>query len=155
MNVKQRLEKVIRRSVEGHAWHGPSVKESIAGLSAAQAAWSPAPNLHSAWKLILHLTAWMEEVTERLQGRHHNEPLRGDFPGTGDITEENWGKAQEDLETALKGLLAALEQFPDERLMERTVTEKGPGLPYFDVLAGVAEHNTYHAGQIVMMGRMR
>ncbi|MCC6365735.1 MAG: DinB family protein [Bryobacterales bacterium] len=153
--MKQRLEKVIRRSVEGRAWHGPSVKESIAGLSAEEAAWSPAPNLHSAWKLMLHLTAWMEEVTGRLEGSHHNEPLRGDFPATGEINAENWGKAQQDLESAVNGLLAALEQFPEERLMERTVTEKGPGLPYFDVLAGVAQHNTYHAGQIVMMRRMR
>ncbi|MCC6392500.1 MAG: DinB family protein [Bryobacterales bacterium] len=153
--MKQRLEKVIGRSVEGRAWHGPSVKESIAGLNAEEAAWSPEPNLHSAWKLMLHLTAWMEEVTERMHGRHHNEPLRGDFPDTGEINEESWGEAQQDLETALKGLLAALEQFPEERLMERTVTEKGPGLPYFDVLAGVARHNAYHAGQIVMMRRMR
>ncbi len=155
MDVKQRLEKVIRRSVEGRAWHGPSVKESIAGMSAEEAAWSPAPNLHCAWKLVLHLTAWMEEVAERMHGRHHMEPLRGDFPDTGEINGENWEKAQQDLEGALKALLAALEQFPDERLMERSVTGKGPGLPYFDVLAGVAQHNTYHAGQIVMMRRMR
>ena len=36
-----RLEEQLRRALEGEAWHGPSVLESLAGLSAAQAASQP------------------------------------------------------------------------------------------------------------------
>lgn len=33
-----RLDEQLRRALEGEAWHGPSVLESLAGVSAAQAA---------------------------------------------------------------------------------------------------------------------
>ena len=50
-----RLEEQLRRALEGEAWHGPSVLESLAGLSAAQAASHPIAGAHSIWELVLHL----------------------------------------------------------------------------------------------------
>jgi len=36
----------------------PSIPDSLAGLSAADAAWSPDPKCHSIWQEVVHLTFW-------------------------------------------------------------------------------------------------
>ena len=41
-----RLEEQLSRAFEGEAWHGPSVLESLAGVSAAQAASHPIAGAH-------------------------------------------------------------------------------------------------------------
>ena len=37
------LLRIVDESYERKAWHGPNLKGSIRGLSAAQAAWPPSP----------------------------------------------------------------------------------------------------------------
>jgi hypothetical protein len=36
------------------SWHGPNLRNSIRGLTAAQATWRPAPGRHNIWELTLH-----------------------------------------------------------------------------------------------------
>ena len=49
-----RLEEQLRRALDGEAWHGPSVLEVLAGVSAEQASSHPIPGSHSIWELVLH-----------------------------------------------------------------------------------------------------
>ena len=51
----KRLEEQLRRAHEGEAWHGPSLLEALAGVSAEQAAARPIAGAHSIWELVLHL----------------------------------------------------------------------------------------------------
>ncbi len=53
----RRLEEQLKRALEGEAWHGPSVLESLAGVTAEEAAAHPIPGAHSIWELVLHLTS--------------------------------------------------------------------------------------------------
>ncbi len=64
----RRLEEQLRRALEGKAWHGPSVLESVAGVSAEQAAAHPVPGAHSIWELVLHLGTDYSLVLRRLAG---------------------------------------------------------------------------------------
>jgi len=131
MTFQERLRKVIQRSVEGPAWHGPSVREAIDGLTAVDAASRPIPNLHTIWDIVLHTAAWMEEAAVRIEGGFNEQPVRGNFPDPGELTEENWQAARDLLASSLAQLIEAI--------------------VIVDMLAGAAEHNSYHAGQIMVL----
>ncbi|MEO8658091.1 MAG: DinB family protein [Bryobacteraceae bacterium] len=143
---KKELIETIRLSVEGEAWHGPSVKEVLEGVTAEAAAWKPPAGLHSIAELTLHITAWMEEIVERLEGRHHKEPPRGNFPqATAD-----WDVIRGLPGEALARLLDTLEAFPERRLSEQAQ----PGFSFAGLLSGAAQHNVYHAGQIALLKKL-
>jgi hypothetical protein len=63
-----RLDDQLKRALEGEAWHGPSVLESLAGISAAQAAIHPIAGAHSIWELVLHILSDYELAS--LECRH-------------------------------------------------------------------------------------
>jgi hypothetical protein len=63
-----RLEEQLSRTIEGEAWHGPSVLESLAGISAAQAASHPIAGAHSIWELVLHIASDYDLILPRLAG---------------------------------------------------------------------------------------
>ena len=60
MSEIARLADQVRRAFEGDAWHGDSIKELLAGVTAATAAARPIKNAHSIWELVLHIAAWDE-----------------------------------------------------------------------------------------------
>ena len=53
----------ISRAFRGESWHGPSVREVLASVSAEDAAAHPIADAHSIWEIVLHLS-------------HHDELLR-------------------------------------------------------------------------------
>src|SRR5262249_44325871 len=53
MSEVQRIEEQLKRAFEGEAWHGPSVRECLADVTAAQAAEHPIPAAHSIWEIVL------------------------------------------------------------------------------------------------------
>ena len=57
MNEIRKIRSQIRRAFEGQAWHGPSVKELLADVTAEQAAAHPVAGAHSIWELALHIGA--------------------------------------------------------------------------------------------------
>jgi hypothetical protein len=52
-------------------------------------------------------------------------------------------------------LVKAVAAFPDSRLPEQVLgKEKQPYYDYFYMFAGIAQHETYHTGQIVLLKKM-
>jgi len=43
------LLRLLEEAFEKQAWHGPNLKGSLRGVTAAQAAWAPGPGRHSIW----------------------------------------------------------------------------------------------------------
>ncbi|HYE57595.1 MAG TPA: DinB family protein [Rhodothermales bacterium] len=150
----------LARSVRGDAWHGPSFLEALARLDAAGAAARPIPGAHSAWEIALHVAGWMHEVASRLQGGKPALPEPGDWPPVPmSQNEASWQQVRAQVEAALDAVLAALTVFPPERL-DAPVGEAahhdaplGTGLSYAEMLRGLAQHNAYHAGQLVLLHR--
>ena len=65
----------------GDAWHGPSLREALSGLTAAQAAAKPLAGAHSIWEIASHIAGWENVFRRRLTGdRTAKEPEAGDFP---------------------------------------------------------------------------
>jgi uncharacterized damage-inducible protein DinB len=146
-----RLEEQLRRTLEGEAWHGPSVLESLAGLSAAQAASHPIAGAHSIWELVLHLRSDYDLVLRRLAGDGRQLTAAEDWPACPASTEENWQQTVQELKLLNKKLRLAVRDFPDERLDDPLV----PEAPYtaYTQFIGVTQHNLYHAGQIALLKR--
>ena len=146
-----RLEEQLRRALEGEAWHGPSVLEALAGLSAAQASSHPIAGAHSIWELVLHLRSDYDLVLRRLTGDGHPLTAAEDWPACPASTEENWQRTVQELKLANTTLRQAVRSFPAERLDDPLV----PEAPYtaYTQFIGVTQHNLYHAGQIALLKR--
>ena len=146
-----RLEEQLRRALEGEAWHGPSVLELLAGLSAAQAASHPIAGAHSIWELVLHIRSDYDLVLRRLAGDGRQLTAAEDWPVCPSATEENWRQTVQELKRLNETLRQAVRDFPDERLDDPLVSEA----PYtaHTHFIGVTQHNLYHAGQIALLKR--
>ena len=146
-----RLEEQLRLSLEGEAWHGPSVLEALAGVSPEQASRHPIPGAHSIWELVLHLASDYTLILRRLAG--DSRPLTAEeaWPSSPTATAENWQHAVETLRRLNQQLRDAVRAFPAERLDEPLIAN----VPYsaYTQFIGVTQHGPYHAGQISLLKR--
>ena len=148
MSEIERVLDQMRRAYEGEAWHGPSLREALAGVAAAEAAARPIPGAHTIREIVLHLAAWEETLRRRLEGEPVREPEEGDWPLSGDAGEDAW-----------RELLARLDE-RHRRVREAVAALAGRDLdeppyegsvPLYQVLHGTIQHTLYHAGQIVLL----
>lgn len=146
-----RLEDQLRRTLEGEAWHGPSVLELLDGVSAAQAASHPIAGAHSIWELVLHLGTDYDLVLRRMAGDGHPLTMDEGWPACPAPTEENWRQTVEKLELLNRKLRQAVLDFPAERLDEPLVPEVS--YTAYTQFIGVTQHHSYHAGQIALLKR--
>jgi uncharacterized damage-inducible protein DinB len=132
----------------GNAWHGPSLREALAGITATQAAACPIPNAHTIWELVGHITAWEDVWRRRIEGTQVSEPEEGDFPPPPAPTAEAWNQTLARLDRVHQEFLRAIETLPEIGL-KRTV----PGKPYTIqfMLQGAVRHHVYHSGQIALL----
>ena len=133
---------------EGDAWHGPSLKEALSGVTAGQAAAKPLANAHSIWELATHIAGWEDVFLRRLAGQQMNEPEDGDFPHVTDASEEAWRRTLARFDDTHRSLVEAIAGLTDERLRE-IVPGKDYTVEY--MLRGLARHHVYHAGQIALL----
>jgi len=133
---------------DGDAWHGPSLKEILSGVTAEQAAARPLANAHSIWEITSHIAAWEGVFMRRLDGLQINEPEEGDFPVVTDVSEEAWRRTLARFDERHRSLVEAIAELTDERLRE-TVVGKDYTVEY--MLSGLARHHVYHAGQIALL----
>ena len=94
MSEVQRILDQLERACEGNAWHGPSVRELLKGISARQAAAKSVPAGHSIWEIVLHLAAWQDVVRRRLAGETIIDlPPELDWPAVPGTSETAWRQA--------------------------------------------------------------
>jgi uncharacterized damage-inducible protein DinB len=138
----------LNRIHDGEAWHGPSLREILTGVSAEQAAAKPVAAAHSIWELALHVAAWERVFTRRLAGQPAEEPEEGDFPPVAEVSAAAWQQTLGHLDDTHRQLLETVSSLTDERL-EDTV----PGRDYsvrFQ-LHSLVRHQVYHAGQMALL----
>jgi len=144
-----RLEEQLRRAFEGEAWHGPSVLETLGGVSAEQARAHPVPGAHSIWELVLHLGSTYRLVLRRLRGDGTPLTPAEDWPHVPAPTADGWREAIRALRELNEELRRAVRASSVERLDARLVAEN-PNTAYTQFI-GVTQHDLYHAGQISML----
>ena len=145
--------KLLHEVYSGPAWHGPSLKESLAGVTAEVAARKPGPDRNSIWDLVLHLAHGRHLLIERI-----NDAPSAEFPRR--LREPWWPVAAEDTsEASWQADLAMLDEY-QERLLDavRRATPaqlervpQGAEHSVREQLLGMAVHDGYHAGPIRLM----
>jgi uncharacterized damage-inducible protein DinB len=145
-----------RRSCWSDPWHGSSLGALLRDVDAGTAAAHPIAGGHSIWEVVLHLTAWTDEVARRLEGHAPAMPLAGDWPAPPESA-ARWQETLDGLAEAQGRLERLLAAFPAQRLDERVGSERdaplGTGVSYEGLVQGALQHNAYHGGQIALLRR--
>jgi uncharacterized damage-inducible protein DinB len=137
----------ISRAFRGQSWHGPSVCEVLAGVSAEDAAAHPIQGAHSIWEIVLHMTGGYRLVLRRIRGERAEVSPEEEWPPVPEPSSEAWHEIQRTLNELNQQLQSAVRAFPAERLSQ----ELGSEYSAFTQFSGTPQHDLYHAGQIVLL----
>ncbi|MDP2886520.1 MAG: DinB family protein [Ignavibacteria bacterium] len=146
---------LIGQSYNKKAWHGTNLRGSIRGLSAHEAAWRPGTGRHNIWEIVVHCAYWKYIVRRRIFGEKKGSfPLKGSnwFQRSTDLSEQAWREDIKLLESCHVSLLEAVAQLSDREL---THIPKGSKVSNLAIIAGIASHDIYHAGQIQLLKRLQ
>jgi len=137
-----------RRAYAGEAWHGPSLQEILAGVTAEQALARPIADGHCIWELTMHIGVWMSAARRRLAGDTVQPTPQEDWPLIDGGSPVAWQQTLAALQQEHAQLQAAICSLPESSLENQT-----PGKNYSlaFLLHGVVQHNLYHAGQIALL----
>jgi uncharacterized damage-inducible protein DinB len=141
----------LDEAYDRRAWHGTTLKGSLRGVTARQAAWRPAAGRHNIRELAVHAAYWKYRVRRRLTGEK-----RGSFEVDGNnwfersgADERAWRAERDFLDRAHRALREAVARLPPGSLAGRL-----PGTRRRSALreiAGIALHDVYHTGQIQLL----
>lgn len=137
----------IRRAFGGESWHGPSVREVLADVSAEDAAAHPIAGAHSIWEIVLHLISGYILVLRRVRGERAQLSPEQEWPPVPAVSTEAWHDSQHTLEQLNQQLQSAVRAFPSQRLSQ----ELGSEYSAYVQFSGTPQHDLYHAGQIVIL----
>ncbi|MFN0112220.1 MAG: DinB family protein [Blastocatellia bacterium] len=149
MTETHRINSLLKRAYQGPAWHGPSLRELLNGVTAEQAAAKPIANAHSIWELVNHVIAWEQIAKLRLEGDSvTNPPDEMNFPPVSENSEPAWQATLQLLANSNQALRDSVRNIDDARL-EESVPEADHSI--YAMLHGVVQHDLYHAGQIALL----
>jgi uncharacterized damage-inducible protein DinB len=146
---------LIEQSYNKKAWHGTNLRGSIRGLSAHEAAWRPGTGRHNIWEIVVHCAYWKYVVRRRiLREKKGSFPLKGSnwFHRSANLTEQAWKEDIKLLESCHQSLLDAVSQLSPLELPRKP---KGSKVSNLAIIAGIASHDLYHAGQIQLLKRLQ
>ena len=153
MSVAPYLD-AIDLAYDRQSWHGTNLRGSLRGVTARQAAWRPAPGRHNIWELAVHAAYWKYAVLRRLTGAKRGSfALEGSnwFARPVQPTDAAWKADLALLERTHRELRAAVAALPAAKLRAHVQGKRTAAW----VLAGIAAHDLYHAGQIQLVKRLR
>ncbi|PSL41382.1 DinB family protein [Planomicrobium soli] len=121
------------------------------GLEWRTAGEKPGDCPHSIWELLNHMIYWQDFMLAY---------IKGETPKSPEHATESWPESgapanNEEWDAAVSRFLAGLQDAKQEAakdLMEKGA--EGKGRTRAEWLMGITLHNTYHAGQAVMVRRM-
>ena len=146
MSEIERIVEQLRQVHEGEAWHGPSVREAVAGVTARGAAARPVGAAHSIRELVHHIRVTDEAVRAHVAG--DDAAALPAWPEEAPADSAAWRGELEQLAATQEALRDAVARFPEARLHENV---PGNGHSYWYELLGILHHDLYHAGQIALL----
>ncbi|MGH9373574.1 MAG: DinB family protein [Vicinamibacterales bacterium] len=150
-----RIIDALDREHSGDAWHGSPLTQILADIDHEQASARPFQGVHTIWELVLHVTAWKNEVRRRVDGGAAGLPAEGDWPTPAAPGQETWREALDALDDSHGTLVAAITRLPDSRILAPTNDQRdretGHGVSYYVMLHGIVQHDVYHSGQIALL----
>lgn len=150
MTVKEVLMYLLEYTYERRDGAYPPLAAALAGLTAGQASWTPAPERHSIWQIVRHMTHWMDAGIDALAGRPHvNTELERSDWGAVSGDEKEWQVDVARLQGDYRRFKERLQAMSEEDLA--TLIEPYRGMSRYPAairFIKTATHDTYHIGQI-------
>lgn len=140
MDREEMLEMWNHQAKEGN-WV-PSWPDSLAGLTAEEAAWTPDPKCHSIWQEVLHVIFWRDATIARMaggSGPSTEEVEQREFALPDRLDEDSWAETVAELDRTQGDIAAAIQD------TEIDVSR----VPYHLL------HDAYHLGRITQLRAMR
>jgi uncharacterized damage-inducible protein DinB len=147
-NEIDRIVDQMNRAFRGEAWHGPSLMESLDGVTVATAAARNIANAHTIWELVLHVAVWKRTVERRLNGEAVEPTGAEDFPPMPQPTVDAWVAAVGELRSAHESMVRTFQVLGADRL-HAIVPGKRYNVEF--MMLGTAQHDCYHAGQMALL----
>ena len=148
MNESERFANQLERALNGNAWHGPSWREALDGITRERALERPIPEAHSIAEIVLHATTWHDVVRRRLEGETPEVSDAEDWPTAKLADEAAWKAAVSRLFATGAALREKVELFPVERLHEKRPKTDDT---WYGLVIGELQHVLYHAGQVSLL----
>jgi uncharacterized damage-inducible protein DinB len=148
MSEINRILDQMDRAYLGDAWHGPSLRSLLDGVSAEDASRHSVHDVHSIWELVNHIAAWNVIVACRLAGESPDVTPEMDWPPVWEASEVAWKRSLEHLAESHGRVRQAAEKLRDDQLDEKLKTKDDS---LYVTLHGLIQHDLYHAGQIAIL----
>lgn len=120
----------------------PSWPDSLAGVTAQEAVWTPSPTCHCIWQEVVHATFWRRVTLERMAG--------GEAPGEAEIEAQEFALPAQTSEEAWAAAVAALQQ--TQEALAAAIEDESKDIariPYHLI------HDAYHLGRITQLRQMQ
>ncbi len=158
MSTSIKLYNQLSTALYGRAWYGSPVYAIIDDVS-FDTAYEKAPGAsHTIAQILMHMLAWLEETTSRMQGNLAGTPQKGDWPDAGEADEESWHQLISYFKLANVELLKQINDLPEDKWTIPTNDHRGKyeaeELSYEALVVGLVQHHIYHAGQISLLNKM-
>ena len=151
MTTGELLADELRHALRGDAWHGPALREVVAGVTADEAVQRPIPKAHNMWELVLHITSWCNIALRRIEGGPPEAFDGEDWPEPGEISLGRWEAITREMEESHERLCRTVEGLTDAQL---EALAPGSARSVAFMLHGVAQHDAYHGGQISLLRKL-
>ncbi len=145
--MKEMVSNILKEGFHGHNTH-VSPKKALLGLDADSARKVPCDRVHSCWEQLYHIVFWQDLVLEEVRGNvvDWTETHGKDWPKPESILDSSgWNKL---VERFFKGLAEA-EELLDTLDLQKPIPSWNDH-PAFKAMLVLAQHNSYHIGQIVV-----
>jgi uncharacterized damage-inducible protein DinB len=151
-----RIVDELDREHSGDPWHGSPLTQILEEIDHTLASTRAFEGVHTIWELVLHITAWKNEVRRRIGGAAAGLPPEGDWPSPPPEADARaWRDAVGRLDEAHHALRAEIGGLSEGKLFAATndprERETGQGVSYYVLLHGIVQHDVYHAGQIALL----
>jgi hypothetical protein len=152
MNESERIAGQLDKALHGEAWHGPSWREVLDGVSRQAALRRPIPEAHTIAEIVLHTASWHDIVRERMEGGVPQVTEARDWPDGSLRNDAAWKAAKARLFATGKALRSAIARFPAGKLHKQRPGTSGT---WYDLALGQLQHDLYHAGQVAVLRKVK
>jgi uncharacterized damage-inducible protein DinB len=131
-----------------------AVRNAIAGIDAAQAAWKPDGSDNSIWELLSHMNYYNFAYLERSSGREYEYTIAdNDETFVQNGSDQEWQAEVERFEQIKNGWRSALENAAESKLVE--LAPPNNEMPWSQLIANINAHTAHHGGQIVLLRKLQ
>jgi len=145
-DVRSLLLANLDHAFDKRGWQGPSLRQSLRGVSAEEALRRPAEMRHNIWELVLHAAYWKYRVRRKLRGGAFFA-MKGTnwFASPSRADEKSWRDVIRLLDEEHGLLRDAIASMTPAELRDPKKLR---------VAYGVAAHDVYHTGQIQLVKKL-